>query len=183
MYFSTMPEYLSYQYPQYTLSERQDSILAEYDRDLEPNRYKSYNRSTVRTTSVFNKREFNNHLDFFCTMNSISVQDIKRHIQYLENQLIYHPIVPSRPQQQQQQQQQQQTQSRPHIQSRIEELEQRLESFPVVQNTKPICDICIEKPKQIAFRCGHVMCEECSPKLTICPTCRVPITDRIKLYM
>jgi hypothetical protein len=174
-----MPEYLSYEYPQYTLSERQDSILAEYDRDLEPNRYKSNNRSTVRNTSVFNEREFNNHLDFFCTMNSISVQDIKRHIQYLENQLTYHPIVSPRSQPT--------PQPRPHLQSRIAELEARLTNLPedkpkdvFLNNT---CDICIENPKRIAFLCGHVTCEDCAPKLTACPTCRKPITARIKLFM
>jgi len=43
-----------YQNPQYTLSERQDSMLAEYDRHLEPNRYKPTNTSVVRNKSVFN---------------------------------------------------------------------------------------------------------------------------------
>jgi len=173
--FFTMPEYLSYQYPQYTLSELQESILDEYDSHLEPNRYKPINTSAVRNTSVFNDQQFNNHLDFFCTMNSISVQDIKRHIQYLENQLTYHPIVPPRPQ------------PRPHLQSRIAGLEARLTNLPedkpkdvFLNNT---CDICIENPKRIAFRCGHVTCEDCAPKLTDCPTCRKPITDRIKLFM
>jgi len=169
-----MPEHLSYQYPQYTLSELQDSILDEYDRDLEPNRYKPNN------ISVFNNKEFNNHLDFFCTMNSISVQDIKRHINYLENQLTYYPIVSPRPQ----------PRPRPHLQNRIVELEARLANLPlenkpndVSSSTINICDICIENPKRIAFRCGHVTCEDCAPKLTDCPTCRKPITDRIKLFM
>ena len=174
-----MPEYLSYQYPEYSLSERQDAILAEYDSHLEPNRYKSNNRSAVRNTSVFNDQEFNNHLDFFCTMNSISIQDIKRHSRYLENQLTYHPIVSPRPQPT--------PQPRPHLQSRIVELEHKLANLP---DNKPqdvssanICDICIENPKRIAFRCGHVTCEDCAPKLADCPTCRKPITDRIKLFM
>jgi hypothetical protein len=175
-----MPEYLSYEYPQYSLSEHQDYMLAEYDRHLEPNRYKPNTTSVVRNTSVFNDREFNNHLDFFCTMNSISVQDIKRHIQYLENQLTYHPIITPRPLP---------SPRRVHLQSRIVELEARLTNLPedkpknVSSASINICDICIENPKRIAFRCGHVTCEDCAPKLTACPTCRKPITDRIKLFM
>ena len=47
-----------------------------------------------------------------------------------------------------------------------------------------LCSICIERPKDCAFQCGHRFCRECarSPQLTVCPLCRAPVTQRIVLY-
>lgn len=159
-------------YPRSSVSNLQDSMLAEYDSYLEPVAYKPN-----RVPAIHMESEYTDLLNFFCTrtMNSVSVQDIKKRIQSLETLLAHHPV--------------------PRLQSRIFELEQRLHDLPVKQHTvsplvrksEPaqtnICDICMEAPKRVAFRCGHIMCEDCSPKLTVCPTCRVPVTDRIKLYM
>jgi Kelch motif/Zinc finger, C3HC4 type (RING finger) len=44
------------------------------------------------------------------------------------------------------------------------------------------CAVCLDRPKQIAFLCGHQACELCAPLFTECHTCRTPITGRIRLF-
>lgn len=44
------------------------------------------------------------------------------------------------------------------------------------------CVVCLERPKQVAFLCGHQACLECSPLFQECPTCRLPIQGRIQLF-
>lgn len=44
------------------------------------------------------------------------------------------------------------------------------------------CSVCLEKPKNTAFQCGHQTCETCAPVLRKCPICRADITSRIRLY-
>lgn len=45
-----------------------------------------------------------------------------------------------------------------------------------------LCQVCMDKPKNVAFNCGHQSCENCSVNLQACPYCRSTITSRIKLY-
>lgn len=45
-----------------------------------------------------------------------------------------------------------------------------------------LCQVCMDRPKVIAFNCGHQSCEACAPNLKQCPYCRSQITSRIKLY-
>lgn len=45
-----------------------------------------------------------------------------------------------------------------------------------------LCVICYEKPKQFAFQCGHLVCEDHS-KLTTCPFCKKPVVTRIKIFL
>jgi hypothetical protein len=49
---------------------------------------------------------------------------------------------------------------------------------------KDECDVCFERPKAVAFLCGHRFCEVCGfhTKITACPTCQAPITNRIRLF-
>lgn len=47
----------------------------------------------------------------------------------------------------------------------------------------PVCSTCYQSEIGIALTCGHTMCEECAHKVTICPTCRVFIKSRTKIYL
>ncbi|XP_024363471.1 E3 ubiquitin-protein ligase RGLG3 isoform X2 [Physcomitrium patens] len=44
------------------------------------------------------------------------------------------------------------------------------------------CPVCLLENKDMAFNCGHQTCGQCAQSLTHCPTCRQPITTRIRLY-
>ena len=44
------------------------------------------------------------------------------------------------------------------------------------------CCICLDRPKNLAFQCGHQTCSACATQLSDCPTCRVPITTRTTLF-
>ena len=44
------------------------------------------------------------------------------------------------------------------------------------------CAICLEKPRNMAFLCGHGTCVECAEALEVCPMCRKPIVQKIKLF-
>lgn len=45
-----------------------------------------------------------------------------------------------------------------------------------------MCAICLEKPRNMAFLCGHGTCVECATSLEVCPMCRKPITKKITLF-
>ncbi|GAB2218612.1 hypothetical protein Droror1_Dr00001838 [Drosera rotundifolia] len=53
------------------------------------------------------------------------------------------------------------------------------QSAPVEQS----CPICLTRPKNMAFQCGHTTCMDCGAQLERCHLCRVPITARIRLFM
>ena len=45
------------------------------------------------------------------------------------------------------------------------------------------CCVCMDARRSIAFiPCGHSVCGSCDGKLTLCPVCRTPIADRLRLY-
>lgn len=44
------------------------------------------------------------------------------------------------------------------------------------------CSICMDRPIQQALQCGHMFCTECGDSFKTCPTCRVEVTQRIKLF-
>lgn len=56
------------------------------------------------------------------------------------------------------------------------------EEKPIATSHDNTCAVCMDRPKQIAFLCGHQACEQCSPLFTECHTCRTPIEGRIRLY-
>ncbi|KAG8093378.1 hypothetical protein GUJ93_ZPchr0012g20985 [Zizania palustris] len=45
-----------------------------------------------------------------------------------------------------------------------------------------LCPVCLSKPRDMAFGCGHQTCCECGPQVEHCPICRRPIDTRVKLY-
>ncbi|KAL6854301.1 hypothetical protein ACP4OV_019204 [Aristida adscensionis] len=45
-----------------------------------------------------------------------------------------------------------------------------------------LCPVCLSKPRDMAFGCGHQTCSECGPQVSDCPICRRPIDTRVKLY-
>jgi len=48
---------------------------------------------------------------------------------------------------------------------------------------KGVCSICMENPRNVAFHCGHLCCENCAESLTQCHFCRENITQKIKLFL
>uniref|UniRef100_C6JRM4 RING-type domain-containing protein n=1 Tax=Sorghum bicolor TaxID=4558 RepID=C6JRM4_SORBI len=48
--------------------------------------------------------------------------------------------------------------------------------------TVTMCPVCLSKPRDMAFGCGHQTCSECGPQVADCPICRRPIDTRVKLY-
>ena len=50
------------------------------------------------------------------------------------------------------------------------------------QGTSPCCSICLERPRNIVFNCGHQSCGQCGANLPACPFCRVAISARIKMF-
>ena len=44
------------------------------------------------------------------------------------------------------------------------------------------CGICLERPKNMVFQCGHCACATCSEKLKDCHVCRTKITSKHKLF-
>ena len=50
-------------------------------------------------------------------------------------------------------------------------------------NAQSDCCVCMDAGRNIAFiPCGHSVCGSCDGKLTLCPVCRTPIADRLRLY-
>ncbi|XP_077527293.1 E3 ubiquitin-protein ligase MIB2-like [Haemaphysalis longicornis] len=45
-----------------------------------------------------------------------------------------------------------------------------------------VCGVCCERPRDVAFSCGHRACAQCARHFQTCPWCRKPITSRIALY-
>ncbi|CAM0955899.1 unnamed protein product [Alopecurus aequalis] len=45
-----------------------------------------------------------------------------------------------------------------------------------------LCPVCLSKPRDMAFGCGHQTCSECGPQVADCPICRRRIDTRVKLY-
>lgn len=45
-----------------------------------------------------------------------------------------------------------------------------------------MCAICLEKPRNMAFLCGHGTCVDCATSLEVCPMCRKPILKKIVLF-
>jgi len=46
-----------------------------------------------------------------------------------------------------------------------------------------LCDICTEREKDIALGCGHMICEVCTRKLSLCPFCKEPIKSAHRVYL
>jgi len=44
------------------------------------------------------------------------------------------------------------------------------------------CAVCWAAPSDTAFSCGHMLCGDCAAAVQVCPTCRTPVTQRIRIY-
>jgi len=50
-------------------------------------------------------------------------------------------------------------------------------------NNPLICNICLDKNKEILFNCNHLVCIQCSRRITSCPICRANITERRRIFI
>lgn len=48
---------------------------------------------------------------------------------------------------------------------------------------KKECPVCFDRVQNCSFQCGHVFCVQCASKVEQCPTCRVKVQTRTKLFM
>ena len=62
--------------------------------------------------------------------------------------------------------------------SKDRDLVERLQDY----EEQHVCTICMERPKTVAFLCGHRACSVCVETLRSCHMCRVPIQQKINLY-
>lgn len=60
----------------------------------------------------------------------------------------------------------------------IADLEKRAESLAEQLR----CNICEDAPRAVAFQCGHRFCEACAERVQTCPTCRRPVSMRIRCF-
>ncbi|KDP27728.1 hypothetical protein JCGZ_19705 [Jatropha curcas] len=56
-------------------------------------------------------------------------------------------------------------------------------SSSVVDERTQACPICLTNAKNLAFGCGHMSCGECGSRVSNCPICRRPITNRLRLFV
>ncbi|WP_408647436.1 RING-HC finger protein [Wolbachia endosymbiont of Pentidionis agamae] len=45
-----------------------------------------------------------------------------------------------------------------------------------------MCQICEDRQKSVAFRCGHCCCSICVERLSKCHICRGTVAFKIRLY-
>lgn len=45
------------------------------------------------------------------------------------------------------------------------------------------CPVCLDRPKSLAYRCGHMVCIFCCPQLDACPICNSSADDPRKVYV
>ena len=57
-----------------------------------------------------------------------------------------------------------------------------LESQLQAREDAILCQICMERDKNVVFFCGHSACKECSERLEHCHVCRQTIQNRIRFY-
>ena len=46
-----------------------------------------------------------------------------------------------------------------------------------------VCCICVERKKDVIFRCGHGACQLCTKQLSVCHICQKPIDIKIQLFL
>ncbi|KAI5674824.1 hypothetical protein M9H77_15188 [Catharanthus roseus] len=56
-------------------------------------------------------------------------------------------------------------------------------SASIPEERNQVCPICLSNGKDLAFGCGHMTCRDCGSRLSNCPICRLPITNRLRLYI
>ena len=62
------------------------------------------------------------------------------------------------------------------------ELSEPIEN-PLTDEDITLCTICMERKKDTAFMCGHMVCRVCGESLRNCHMCRKIITKKIPIYL
>lgn len=57
-----------------------------------------------------------------------------------------------------------------------------LETRVAVLEEATICNVCLERRREVVFLCGHGTCAHCAAPLKTCHMCRQVITKKIQLY-
>ncbi|CAF1011737.1 unnamed protein product, partial [Brachionus calyciflorus] len=60
----------------------------------------------------------------------------------------------------------------------VTKLQQELENI----KEQTICQICMDKQKNMVFLCGHGTCQMCGDQMNECPICRKLIQKKILVY-
>lgn len=47
----------------------------------------------------------------------------------------------------------------------------------------PICKMCYNTEIDTALNCGHTMCNGCASQMMVCPTCRVVISQKLRIFV
>lgn len=47
----------------------------------------------------------------------------------------------------------------------------------------PICKMCYNTEIDTALNCGHTMCNGCASQIMVCPTCRVVISQKLRIFV
>ncbi|GMN60716.1 hypothetical protein TIFTF001_029819 [Ficus carica] len=50
------------------------------------------------------------------------------------------------------------------------------------ERNQMVCPICLTNGKDLAFDCGHMTCRDCGSRVNLCPICRKPINNRLRVY-
>ncbi|XP_071709329.1 E3 ubiquitin-protein ligase RGLG2-like [Rutidosis leptorrhynchoides] len=57
-----------------------------------------------------------------------------------------------------------------------------VQHYPPSSDSTKVCPVCLDKPNDMAFGCGHQSCSKCGAEISLCPICRNLIMTKIKLY-
>ncbi|KAF3448790.1 hypothetical protein FNV43_RR09503 [Rhamnella rubrinervis] len=57
-----------------------------------------------------------------------------------------------------------------------------LSTTMVDERREMVCPICLTNGKDLAFGCGHMTCRDCGSRISLCPICRVPIINRLRIF-
>ena len=47
----------------------------------------------------------------------------------------------------------------------------------------PICKMCYNTEIDTALNCGHTMCNGCASQIMVCPTCRVVVSHKLRIFV
>jgi hypothetical protein len=72
--------------------------------------------------------------------------------------------------------------NRNHHWSQYSGLRQMCSAIDSIQ-ADPICKMCYNTEIDTALNCGHTMCNSCASQIMICPTCRVVISQRLRIFV
>ena len=57
------------------------------------------------------------------------------------------------------------------------------ESIPARGRALSECGICMDKPVQLVFDCGHAACSVCGSRISSCHVCRASVTRRTQIFL